>query len=64
MKKLICSGWTIVAMWIVFLGLTYTPLANAQKFSDWGPPVNLGPTINFPGANTQHPALSRNGLSL
>jgi Tol biopolymer transport system component len=64
MKKLICSGWTIVAMWLAFFGLAYAPLANAQKFSDWGPPVNLGQTINFPGANTQHPAISRNGLSL
>lgn len=36
----------------------------AQQFSDWSAaPVNLGPAINS-GANNQHPAISRNGLSL
>ena len=37
--------------------------AAAQQFSEWSAPVNLGPTINS-GANNQHPAISRNGLSL
>jgi WD40-like Beta Propeller Repeat len=37
--------------------------AAAQHYSDWSAPVNLGPAINS-GANNQHPAISRNGLSL
>ena len=37
--------------------------AHAQKFSDWSAPINLGPTINS-GVNNQHPAISKNGLSL
>ena len=32
-------------------------------FSDWSPPVNLGPIVNFQVIN-QHPALSKDGLSL
>jgi hypothetical protein len=35
----------------------------AQQFSAWSAPVNLGATINS-GPNNQHPAISRNGLSL
>src|SRR3989442_16027926 len=31
--------------------------------SDWSPPVNLGPVINS-GSNEQHPAISKDGLSL
>ena len=37
--------------------------ASAQRFSDWSSPVNLGPVINA-GVNNQHPAISRDGLSL
>ena len=37
--------------------------ADAQKFSDWSAPVNLGPIINF-AQNNLHPAISRDGLSL
>jgi len=36
---------------------------QAQKFSNWSAPVNLGPTINS-GVNNQHPATSKYGLSL
>src|SRR5947207_7525566 len=35
----------------------------AQEFSDWSPPVNLGPTVNT-GFIDAEPALSKNGLSL
>jgi hypothetical protein len=38
-------------------------LAAGPKYSDWSPPVNLGPGIDTP-ANDQHPAISKNGLSL
>src|SRR5882757_7956420 len=34
------------------------------QFSEWSPPVNLGPPINTPGVNTSAPALSKDGLSL
>lgn len=43
--------------------LLWTPMANAQNFSDWSTPVNLGATINS-AFNDQHPAISKNGLSL
>jgi len=45
------------------LSLAWAASANAQKFSDWGPPVNLGPVINS-GVNNQHPAISKDNLSL
>src|SRR3989454_6253269 len=32
-------------------------------YSDWSAPVNLGPVINS-GSNEQHPAISKDGLSL
>jgi hypothetical protein len=50
-------GWTVLA-------ISLTPAwASAQKFSDWSAPVNLGPVINS-GLNNQHPAISKDGLSL
>jgi WD40-like Beta Propeller Repeat len=36
---------------------------DALTYSDWSPPVNLGPVINT-AASEQHPAISRDGLSL
>jgi hypothetical protein len=38
-------------------------LTQAQKYSDWSTPVNLGPVINS-GLSDQGPAISKNGLSL
>jgi WD40 repeat protein len=38
-------------------------LLAMPRYSDWSPPVNLGPGIETP-ANDQHPAISKNGLSL
>jgi hypothetical protein len=38
-------------------------LAAQPKYSNWSEPVNLGPVINSP-YNDQHPALSKDGLSL
>src|SRR5437879_6875662 len=32
-------------------------------YSDWSAPVNLGPVVNS-GSNEQHPAISKDGLSL
>jgi Tol biopolymer transport system component len=37
--------------------------AYTQQFSDWSAPVNLGPLVNV-GLNNQHPAISKDGLSL
>ncbi len=39
------------------------PSASGQQFTDWSAPVNLGPTVNS-ASNDQHPAISKNGLSL
>jgi hypothetical protein len=47
---------------VVVMSLMLLP-ARAQRFSDWSAPVNLGPVINV-GLNNQHPAISRDGLSL
>jgi len=38
-------------------------LVAQPEYSDWSTPVNLGPVINT-GYNDQHPALSKDGLSL
>ncbi len=38
-------------------------LAAGPRYSDWSEPVNLGPVINT-AYNDQHPALSKDGLSL
>lgn len=43
--------------------LVPAPSVQAQKYSDWSSPVNLGSTINS-GVSDQGPALSKDGLSL
>ncbi len=50
---------TIGAMTI----LASLSFAAGPRYSDWSEPVNLGPVINT-GYNDQHPALSKDGLSL
>jgi hypothetical protein len=50
---------TVAALVAVLLLLP----ATAQQFTDWSTPFNLGPVINV-GVNNQHPAISRDGLSL
>ena len=45
------------------LVLLATPRVQAQVFGDWSQPANLGPSVNSPAAD-QHPAISRDGLSL
>src|SRR5262245_60485275 len=39
------------------------PAAAGGNFSEWGPPVNLGSVVNSTAAD-QHPAVSKDGLSL
>src|SRR5437667_10628878 len=36
---------------------------DQPAYGPWGTPVNLGPVVNSP-ANEQHPAISKDGLSL
>ena len=43
--------------------LTQASLAMAQEFGQWSPPANLGSGVNS-SFQEQHPALSKNGLSL
>jgi hypothetical protein len=45
------------------LVMTLAPSAQAQKFSDWSPPVNLGSVINSAFSDLL-PAISKNGRSL
>lgn len=42
----------------------YAGQSSAQRFSDWSPPVNLGPTINAFETAVFFPAISKDGLSL
>src|SRR3989442_10390197 len=45
------------------LVMAQAPSAQAQKYSDWSAPVNLGPVFNS-AFSDQGPAISKNGLSL
>jgi hypothetical protein len=62
-KHQIRSAVAKAALFAWLAGFAWTPLVDAQKFSDWGPPVNLGPFVNSK-YNEQRPAISRNNLSL
>src|SRR5438067_4481432 len=70
-KHLVNNTATQIAMLLTLLSMP--GLARAQQFGPWGclpdgtcghPPTNLGPVINALGYNTQHPAISKDGLSL
>lgn len=43
--------------------MTQAQSGQAEKYSDWSTPVNLGPVINSV-SNDQQPAISKDGLSL
>ena len=66
MKK---TPWTTVRSTILVLALSAVPLASPfsaqdpQDFSDWSPPVNIGPPVNT-GLAEIAPVLSKDGLSL
>jgi hypothetical protein len=49
---------------VATLLMLISTFATAQQFGPWSGPTNLGPLINAPGFNTQHPAISKDGLSL
>jgi len=48
---------------VLMVGLSMAPVARAQEFRAWSSPVNAGMVVNSP-CNDQHPALSKDGLSL
>lgn len=48
---------------ILLLALAASVLPAAPRYSEWSPPVNLGPSINS-AFNDAGPALSKDGLSL
>src|SRR5438034_6176124 len=57
------SRITSNAIFALLLALGASGLLAAQGFSEWSPPVNLGPTVNS-GFIDAGPALSKDGLSL
>jgi len=54
------SAYSILTLLVVILGISS---AQAQKYSDWSAPINLGPVINS-ASNDQQPAISKDRLSL
>lgn len=54
------STLTLAALAVV---IAQVPHACAQRYSDWSAPVNLGAIVNST-SNDQHPALSKDGLTL
>jgi hypothetical protein len=54
---------TLLVGGMLALVVGQTPSAQAQKYSDWSVPVNLGPVINS-AFSDQGPAISKDGLSL
>src|SRR3989442_8393823 len=57
------SRITYKAIFALVLGLAASRGLAAPPFSEWSPPVNLGPAINST-FNDDGPALSKDGLSL
>ena len=57
------SRITSKAIFALLLALGASGLLAAPSFSEWSPPVNLGPTVNT-GFIDAGPALSKDGLSL
>lgn len=54
---------TLLIGGMLALVMTQAPSAQAQKYSDWSAPVNLGPVINS-ASSDQGPAISKDGRSL
>jgi Tol biopolymer transport system component len=55
-----CKRFLFLTLLGVVVGI---PSAQAQKYSDWSAPVNLGPVINS-ASSDQGPAMSKDGLTL
>jgi hypothetical protein len=56
------SGWTAISVGASIFATAFAMPAHAQKFSDWSPPVNLGPVVNTSASETC-PAISKDGLT-
>ena len=54
---------TLFAGGMLALVMAQAPSTQAQNYSDWSAPVNLGPVINS-ASSDQVPAISPDGLSL
>jgi len=54
---------TLILGGMLVLIMAQAPSVQAQKYSDWSAPVNLGPVINS-AFSDQGPAISKDGLSL
>ncbi len=54
----------VQAQWTATVGAQTDDKGIQAQFSEWSPPVNLGPPVNTPGFNAAGPALSKDGLSL
>lgn len=54
---------TFIVLGLLALVIAPAPLVQAQKYSDWSTPVNLGAAINS-AFSDQGPAISKDGLSL
>jgi hypothetical protein len=55
--------WLVNATFTLLALPLYAQTGHAQAFSDWSPPVNLGPLVNS-ASNEQRAAISRDNLSL
>ena len=53
----------LVAALALFIAASAVPSTARDKFGPWGPPVNLGPTVNSKDSD-ERPAISRDNLSL
>src|SRR5687768_9355798 len=47
----------------IVLAWAFTASPDAQKYSEWSAPVNLGPNVNS-ASQDRAPAISKDGLSL
>ncbi len=56
----IAAASSVFGMLAAFI---FVPPVGAQQYSAWSSPVNLGPLVNST-ASDQHPAISKDGLSL
>jgi hypothetical protein len=54
---------SLIAFASLIFVIALASAVSAQEFSDWSPPVNLGPLLNS-AVNENHPAISKDGLSL
>lgn len=54
----------VSAVLVAMLGGVTARGEDAPRYSEWSAPERLGPGVNLPASNEQHPAIAKNGLSL